>query len=117
MENSMVFSGSSHPELAAEICRYLDVPLRPSTTRRFSNDNLEVQLGESVREHDVYIVQTFSRPVQEHSSRAHASEISPAASASPTAGCSPSRRDQPSAPPAAPRVTRVCQTSHGLGPP
>ncbi|HEY3108867.1 MAG TPA: ribose-phosphate pyrophosphokinase [Chloroflexota bacterium] len=66
MENSMVFSGSSHPELAAEICRYLGVPLRPSTTRRFSNDNLEVQLSESVREHDVYIVQTFSRPVQEH---------------------------------------------------
>ena len=66
MENSMVFSGSSHPELADEICRYLGVPLRPSTTRRFSNDNLEVQLGESVREHDVYIVQTFSRPVQEH---------------------------------------------------
>jgi ribose-phosphate pyrophosphokinase len=62
----MVFSGSSHPELAEEICRYLGVPLRPSTTRRFSNDNLEVQLGESVREHDVYIVQTFSRPVQEH---------------------------------------------------
>jgi ribose-phosphate pyrophosphokinase len=66
VENSMVFSGSSHPELAEEICRYLGVPLRPSTTRRFSNDNLEVQLGESVREHDVYIVQTFSRPVQEH---------------------------------------------------
>jgi len=61
-----VFSGSSHPELADEICRYLGVRRSPSSHRRFSNDNLEVQLGESVREHDVYIVQTFSTPVQDN---------------------------------------------------
>lgn len=66
MDNIKVFSGTSHPELAAEICRYLGVALSPSHHVRFSNDNLEVQLGESVREHDVYIVQTFSAPVQEH---------------------------------------------------
>src|SRR5438105_4972253 len=48
------------------MCRHLDVALSPSHHRRFSNDNLEVQLGESVRERDVYIVQTFSPPVQEH---------------------------------------------------
>lgn len=61
-----VFSGSSHPALAAEICKYLGVPLSPSVQRRFSNDNLYIQLQESVRENDVYIVQTFSPPVQDH---------------------------------------------------
>ncbi len=66
MRSIKVFSGSSHPELAAEICRYLGVELCPSVHRRFSNDNLYIQLRESVREHDVYIVQTFSPPVQDH---------------------------------------------------
>ncbi len=66
MNNIRVFSGSSHPELATEICQYLGVPLSPSIHRRFSNDNLYIQLCESVRETDVYIVQTFSPPVQDH---------------------------------------------------
>lgn len=66
MDNIKVFSGSSHPELAAEICRNLGVRLSPSVHRRFSNDNLYIQLSENVREHDVYIVQTFSPPVQDH---------------------------------------------------
>src|SRR6266536_2606425 len=62
----LVFSGRSHPELAEQICQYLGTRLSPTLYTRFSNDNFEVQLGESVREHDVYIVQTFSPPVQEH---------------------------------------------------
>src|SRR5687768_1292404 len=61
-----VFSGSSHPSLADEICRYLGVHLSPSVHQRYSNDNLYIQLAESVREHDVYIVQTFSPPVQDN---------------------------------------------------
>jgi ribose-phosphate pyrophosphokinase len=65
MRNIKVFSGSSHPALAEEICRYLGVSLSPSVHRRYSNDNLYIQLAESVREHDVYIVQTFSPPVQD----------------------------------------------------
>ena len=66
MRSIKVFSGSSHPALAEEICRYLGVSLSPSVHRRYSNDNLYIQLAESVREHDVYIVQTFSPPVQDH---------------------------------------------------
>ncbi|HEY3081334.1 MAG TPA: ribose-phosphate pyrophosphokinase [Chloroflexota bacterium] len=66
MRNIKVFSGSAHPALAEEICRYLGVPLSPSVHRRYSNDNLYIQLAESVREHDVYIVQTFSPPVQDN---------------------------------------------------
>jgi len=61
-----VFSGSAHPELAEEICRYLSVPLLPSRTSRFANDCLEVQLQANCRERDVYLIQPLVPPVQEN---------------------------------------------------
>ena len=61
-----LFSGRSHPELAGEIAEYLGVPLAPSTIETFSNDNLYIQLGASVRERTVYIVQSLVPPVSEH---------------------------------------------------
>ena len=61
-----VFSGSAHRELAQEICDYMDVPLLPSTTRRFSNDNLYVHLGVSVRQKRVFIIQPLTPPVSDN---------------------------------------------------
>jgi ribose-phosphate pyrophosphokinase len=61
-----VFSGSAHPDLAAEICSQLEVPLHPVRVSRFSTDCLEVQLQESCRERDVFLVQPLVAPVQEH---------------------------------------------------
>lgn len=66
MSEIAVFSGTSHPELASEICDYLGVPLRETRLKRFSNDCLEVQLQANCREKDVFIVQTLSAPVQEN---------------------------------------------------
>jgi ribose-phosphate pyrophosphokinase len=66
MREIVVFSGSSHPELAAEICQKLGVPLSPSQLKRFTNDCLEVQLEANCRERDVFLIQTLSAPVQEH---------------------------------------------------
>ena len=60
--NLRSFSGSSHPELAKDITSYLQVPLYEHTTSRFSNDNLYVQLLESVRSKDVVIIQSFTPP-------------------------------------------------------
>jgi ribose-phosphate pyrophosphokinase len=61
-----VFSGTAHPELAAEICRHLQVPLHPAKLVRFANDCLEVQLQANCRERDVFIIQPLVAPVQEH---------------------------------------------------
>lgn len=61
-----VFSGSAHPELAAEICDYLETPLEPCQIRRFANDCLEVQLQANCRERDVFLIQPLVPPVQEH---------------------------------------------------
>ncbi len=57
-----IFSGSAHPALAEEICAVRGVHLSPSYTTHFYNDNLYVQLRETVRERDVFIVQPFFPP-------------------------------------------------------
>ena len=61
-----IFSGNSNPALAAAVAAYLQVPLDPTRVRRFSNDNLYIQLGASVRSRAVFIVQSFSPPVNDH---------------------------------------------------
>ena len=61
-----IFSGSSHPQLAEGIARYLGVPLEPTRIQRFSNDNLYIQLGASVRSRKVFIVQSLFSPVNDH---------------------------------------------------
>jgi ribose-phosphate pyrophosphokinase len=61
-----VFSGNSNKGLAKEICRNLNIPLSKLDILRFSNDNLFVQVKENVREKDVFVIQSFSRPVSNH---------------------------------------------------
>ena len=61
-----IFSGRSHPELAASIAFHLGIPLEATHFSRFSNDNLYIQLGASVRSRSVYIVQSLIPPVSEH---------------------------------------------------
>jgi len=61
-----VFGGSAHPELAAEVCAQLEVPLLPVRVKRFANDCLEVQLQANCRERDVFLIQPLVAPVQEH---------------------------------------------------
>ncbi len=60
------FSGSSNPLLAANIAKELGVPLDDTRISRFSNDNLYIQLGVTVRYRRVYIVQSLSQPVNDH---------------------------------------------------
>jgi len=61
-----VFSGGAHPKLAQQICKYLGVKLQPTICSRFSNDNLYVHLGRSVREKQVFVIQPFCPPVSDH---------------------------------------------------
>src|SRR5512136_707365 len=60
------FSGSSNRPLAATIARSLSLRLEDTLIRRFSNDNLYIQLGASVRSRVVYIVQSLTPPVNDH---------------------------------------------------
>src|SRR6478609_4989243 len=64
--NLKVFAGASHPELAAEICQHLGIPLGRAHTVRFSNENLKIKIDENVREQDVFVVQSACSPLSEH---------------------------------------------------
>src|SRR5688500_2094889 len=66
MNRIVVFSGNAHPGLARALCKRLKIPLSSSTTTRFSNDCLGVQLGANCRQADVFIVQPLTPPVQHH---------------------------------------------------
>ncbi|MHB1296794.1 MAG: ribose-phosphate diphosphokinase [Anaerolineae bacterium] len=67
MQDSLrIFSGSSHPELAHEIAEYVGCRLCPSETQRFSNDNLFIKLGDSVRGKEVVIIQSLCPNVSDN---------------------------------------------------
>jgi len=61
--NIKLFSGSGCPDLAQEISKYLGLMLSGRDLIQFSNENIFVQLHESVRGQDVFLIQTTSSPV------------------------------------------------------
>ncbi len=60
-----VIGGSSHPELARDICASLGIEPCRTTAVRFSNENLLVQIDENVREADIFVIQTSCPPVSD----------------------------------------------------
>lgn len=60
-----IFGGNSNDDLTREICDYIDIPPGRCDVFKFSNGNIFVQIGESVRENDVFVVQSFSDPVSD----------------------------------------------------
>ena len=53
-----VFAGNSNPKLAQEICTELGRPLSPAEVGRFSDGEIQVEIGENVRGLDSFIVQS-----------------------------------------------------------
>uniref|UniRef100_A0A3B3DCW7 ribose-phosphate diphosphokinase n=1 Tax=Oryzias melastigma TaxID=30732 RepID=A0A3B3DCW7_ORYME len=58
MPNIVLFSGSSHHDLSQKVADRLGLDLGKVTTKKFSNQETCVEIGESVRGEDVYIVQS-----------------------------------------------------------
>ena len=65
MENVKIFACNSAEEFTQEICDCLGIEMGKKDSFKFANDNNFVQLKESVRGQDVYIVQTTMPPVNE----------------------------------------------------
>ena len=61
-----IFTGNANPELAKEICDYLGIDLGDSVVSKFSDGEINVEIDESVRGKDVYIVQPTCEPGNEH---------------------------------------------------
>ncbi len=62
MRGYKIFSGTAHPSFAEEMVQYLGLPLSKATISRFSDGEISVQIGESVRGRDVFIVQPTGAP-------------------------------------------------------
>ncbi len=58
-----LIAGSGNPELAQEISQALGVPLHKVKITVFSNENIFIQLQETVRSMDVFIIQPTCSPV------------------------------------------------------
>ena len=61
-----VFTGNSNRGLAEEICRHLKIPLGAALVSTFSDGEVMVQINENVRGRDIFIIQSFSNPVNNH---------------------------------------------------
>ncbi len=62
----MIFSGTANIELANEIAKYLEMPLSKAIINRFSDGEINVQIAESVRGKDVYIIQPTCVPANDN---------------------------------------------------
>jgi ribose-phosphate pyrophosphokinase len=61
-----LFSGSANVSLAQEIARYLGLDLGPMVRKRFADGEIYVQIQESIRGCDVYLIQPTCHPVNDH---------------------------------------------------
>lgn len=61
--NIKIFTGNSHPQLAQDISDILGVPVGESKVSTFSDGEISVDINETVRGNDVFIVQSTSSPV------------------------------------------------------
>ena len=61
-----LFSGRSNNVLAHEIAQYLGTSLEPITIKDFSDGEIYVQIQDSVRGDDVFVVQPVCNPVNQN---------------------------------------------------
>lgn len=61
-----LFTLSSNRELGQEIADFIGVPLAQCDTIKFADGELNINITETVRGHDVFVVQPTSNPVNEH---------------------------------------------------
>ncbi len=62
-EDVMIFTGTSHPELAKEISEILGIPLGQCNLGKFSDGEISVNITETVRGKEVFIIQPTGLPV------------------------------------------------------
>ena len=65
-DNLKIFSGSSNPALASDVCKYLEIPLGGAKIERFPDGEKAVRVEDDVRGRDCFVVQSTCEPVDEH---------------------------------------------------
>ena len=62
----MIFTGNANPKLARRIAEYLNVSLGKASVERFSDGEIYVEIEETVRGKDVYIIQPTCQPTNDN---------------------------------------------------
>ncbi len=62
----MVFSGNAHPQLAAAVASHLNLRLGNLTVNKFSDGEIQVEIGETVRGRDVFLIQPTCQPTNDN---------------------------------------------------
>ncbi|MBI5443389.1 MAG: ribose-phosphate pyrophosphokinase [Deltaproteobacteria bacterium] len=66
MDNVRIFTGNANRPLAEAICTQLGLPLGQAVVKTFSDGEIAVEIQESVRGWDVFVVQSSCPPVNDH---------------------------------------------------
>jgi len=66
MNDYVIFSGNSNPELSNKICDYLKVPMGGAKVKTFSDGEIQIEINENVRAKDVFVIQSTCFPVNEN---------------------------------------------------
>lgn len=61
-----LFTGNANPKLAQDIAACLDIPLTETKVTRFSDDEIQVKIEESVRGTDAFVIQPTCCPVNDN---------------------------------------------------
>ena len=61
-----LFTGRSNPRLASEIAKYLGTSIAPMIVKNFADGEIYVQVQESIRGDDVFVIQPLCNPVNEN---------------------------------------------------
>ena len=65
-DNLKIFSGSSNPALAGDVCKYLGIPLGGAKIDMFPDGEKVIRVEDDVRGRDCFVVQSTCKPVDEH---------------------------------------------------
>lgn len=65
-KNIKIFTGNAHPQLAKDIADILGIELGKSRVGKFSDGEISVDINESVRGADVFVVQPTNSPVNDN---------------------------------------------------
>ena len=65
-DNLKIFSGSSNPALAINVCKYLGIPIGGAQIDRFPDGEKVIRVEDDVRGRDCFVLQSTCEPVDEH---------------------------------------------------
>ena len=65
-DSLMVFTGNANPKLASDVVKRLNISLGRAHVSRFSDGEINVEIMEHVRGHDVFVLQSTSVPTNDN---------------------------------------------------